>query len=83
MFWPPSTKNSDFFVLFDDLLEQVPESTCIDHIISKFHYEKKTIESNIIDHFPISTLLDEKICPSDMDAQNKKIRTWVRNYTFL
>ena len=58
-------------------------STCIDHMISNSQYENKTIESNISDHFPIFTLLDEKVCPSVMDAQNKKITTWVRIYTFL
>ena len=52
-------------------------------MISNSQYENKTIESNINDHFPILTLLDEKVCPSVMDAQNKKITTWVRNYTFL
>ena len=36
-------------------------STCIDHIISIFHYENKTIESNISDQFPVLTRLDEKI----------------------
>ena len=58
-------------------------STCIDHMISNSQYENKTIESSISDHFPILTLLDEKVCPSVMDAQNKKITTWVRIYTFL
>ena len=58
-------------------------STCIYHMISNSQYENKTIESNISDHFPILTLLDEKVCPSVKDAQNRKITTWVRNYTFL
>ena len=131
MFRPPSTQNSDFLVLFDELLEQLEvgnknmilcgdfntnssgnnnqvknyknlleiyglqvdnleptrltatTSTCIDQMISNSQYEDKTIESNISDHFPILTLLDEKVCPSVMDAQNKKIATWIRNYTFL
>ena len=131
MYRRPSTKNSDFLVLFDELLEQLEvgnknmilrgdfktnisgnnnqvknyknllenfglqvnnleptrvtttTSTCIDHMISNSQYENKTIGSNISDHFPILTLLDEKVCPSAMDAQNKKITTWVRNYTFL
>ena len=131
MYRPPSTKNSDFLVLFDELLEQLEignknmilcgdfnttisgnnnqvknyknlmenfglqvnnleptrvtatTSTCIDHMISNSQYENKTIESNKSDHFPKLTLLDEKVCPSVMDAQNKKITIWVQNYTFL
>ena len=131
MYRPPSTKNSNFLVLFDELLEQLEvgnknmilcgdfnknisgnnnqlknyknllenlglqvnnleptrvtatTSTCVDHMISNSQYENKTIESNISDHFPILTLLDEKGCPSVMDAQNKKITTWVRNQSFL
>ena len=57
-------------------------NTCIDHMIRNSQYENKT-ESNINDHFPILTLLDVKVCPSVMDGQNKKITTWVGNYTFL
>ena len=41
-------------------------------MINNSQYENKTIESNISDHFPILTLLDEKVCPSVMDAQKKE-----------